>query len=226
MELRRPKARRVPPPPLPEPEPAPPPPPLKRYGHLIPEGMINWFENAEALLPLVEDRKPKIAIEVGSWLGSSAIQIARLLQTWGGTLICVDHWHGDTSWWAQEGMPLQIQTSFETFRFNLARHGVGNVIVHRGRSQDVARVMPKRSAGLIYIDASHDEMNVRADIAAWWPIVKPGGILAGDDYGSTRWTGCTVAWDTCGLPVHTERGPGVKGLVWVEKPRRRWRWLW
>jgi hypothetical protein len=35
----------------------------------------------------------------------------------------------------------------------------------------------------VYIDGSHSYESVRNDIAAWWPLVAPGGILAGDDYG-------------------------------------------
>lgn len=35
---------------------------------------------------------------------------------------------------------------------------------------------------LIYIDANHEYDSVKADIEAWWPLVKPGGILAGHDY--------------------------------------------
>ena len=32
------------------------------------------------------------------------------------------------------------------------------------------------------LDVSHDYDNVLADIRAWYPKVKSGGILAGDDY--------------------------------------------
>ena len=35
---------------------------------------------------------------------------------------------------------------------------------------------------LIYLDASHDEKSVYADLVAWWPFVKGHGILCGDDY--------------------------------------------
>lgn len=34
----------------------------------------------------------------------------------------------------------------------------------------------------VFIDADHSEEAVSRDIAAWWPKVKPGGILAGHDY--------------------------------------------
>jgi hypothetical protein len=38
------------------------------------------------------------------------------------------------------------------------------------------------SLGFVYIDGLHDYEHVAADIAAWWPKVRSGGILAGHDY--------------------------------------------
>ncbi len=34
----------------------------------------------------------------------------------------------------------------------------------------------------VYIDADHTEKAVQEDIYAWWPKVRPGGILGGHDY--------------------------------------------
>jgi len=34
----------------------------------------------------------------------------------------------------------------------------------------------------VYIDAAHDYRSVWADLTAWWPRIKVGGIIAGHDY--------------------------------------------
>jgi NAD(P)-dependent dehydrogenase (short-subunit alcohol dehydrogenase family) len=35
---------------------------------------------------------------------------------------------------------------------------------------------------LIYVDGSHDYDDVAADLAAYRPLVRPGGVMFGDDY--------------------------------------------
>lgn len=38
----------------------------------------------------------------------------------------------------------------------------------------------------VYIDALHTYEAVLADIHAWWPKVRPGGLFSGDDYGDVH----------------------------------------
>ena len=45
----------------------------------------------------------------------------------------------------------------------------------------------------VYIDAAHDEASVAADLEAWAPLVRPGGILAGHDYVKARHCGVVQA---------------------------------
>ena len=42
---------------------------------------------------------------------------------------------------------------------------------------------PPSPVDFIYIDAEHTYEACKADIAAWWPLIRPGGILSGHDYG-------------------------------------------
>ncbi|MRS02168.1 class I SAM-dependent methyltransferase, partial [bacterium] len=48
------------------------------------------------------------------------------------------------------------------------------------------------SLDMVFIDAAHDYDNVRADIAAWYPKVRLGGMLAGHDY-EENWPGVIQA---------------------------------
>jgi predicted O-methyltransferase YrrM len=41
-------------------------------------------------------------------------------------------------------------------------------------------------ADLVFVDANHDFTNVLADISLAYRLVRPGGIVAGHDYG-TDW---------------------------------------
>ena len=41
----------------------------------------------------------------------------------------------------------------------------------------------KAQPDLVYIDGCHDEECVYQDLQSWFPLLKEGGMLIGDDYG-------------------------------------------
>jgi len=55
--------------------------------------------------------------------------------------------------------------------------------IRRGLSVNVASTIPNGSLDFVYIDGNHTLPYVIADIAAWAPKVRKGGIVAGHDYG-------------------------------------------
>jgi predicted O-methyltransferase YrrM len=48
----------------------------------------------------------------------------------------------------------------------------------------------------LYIDADHGYDGVMADLIAWVPHVRPGGVIVGDDYDNAIYPGVKRAWDT------------------------------
>jgi hypothetical protein len=64
---------------------------------------------------------------------------------------------------------------------NLEPHQ-GRYQVHRKLSQEAVASFADASLDFVYIDANHEYQAVVDDIHAWYPKVKPGGVLAGHDY--------------------------------------------
>ena len=127
-------------------------------------------------------------VEVGSWMGRSAAFMAVEIINSGKDIRfdCVDHWRGSV-----EHGQVNADALYRAFLANTApvRHVV-NPVCHT--SLDAARLYEDESLDFVLIDASHEHKDVLADIQAWLPKVKPGCVLAGDDY---YWDGVRRACD-------------------------------
>jgi len=78
-------------------------------------------------------------------------------------------------------------------------------------SEEACLLFPKHYFDMVYIDANHRYKPVQQDIKAWLPLVKPGGIISGHDYGSEKWTEVKSAVDDL-LEVQL-----LPALVWWHK---------
>ena len=77
------------------------------------------------------------------------------------------------------------------------------------------------SADLIHLDAAHEYADVAQDIRVWWPLVRPGGVLLGDDYDPGTWPGVVRAVNEFAAREGVLlRLAGQRAMKWwVEKPR-------
>jgi hypothetical protein len=55
-------------------------------------------------------------------------------------------------------------------------------VILQGKSVEMAKQVPDKSLGFLYIDAAHDYQSVLEDLHAWVPKVIRGGVVAGHDY--------------------------------------------
>lgn len=155
----------------------------KDLASLIPQDVPGWCDYAafyERMVGLFPDDSH--FVEVGSWQGQSAIVMARLIQRSGKRIrfTCVDHFRGSPKMdMDQTEVPPDLRERFED---NLRRHGVlDRVNLLPLPSLEAAKLFPDDSLDFVFIDASHEEADVRADIEAWQPKVRMGGVLAGHD---------------------------------------------
>lgn len=140
-----------------------------------------WFGNASQLNSIITAKSPKIAIEVGSWLGCSARFIASQLPE-DGILYAIDTWSGSTNE-EQHMQDPRLPYLYQLFLSNVKHAQLTHKIVPVRMSSLEASQALNVKADLIYIDASHDTESVTQDIMAWYKHLNETGTLCGDDWG-------------------------------------------
>ena len=54
--------------------------------------------------------------------------------------------------------------------------------VLRGPSAEMSSKVPNNSLDFLYIDGDHTEKGTRTDVHSWWPKLRVGGAMYGDDF--------------------------------------------
>jgi predicted O-methyltransferase YrrM/glycosyltransferase involved in cell wall biosynthesis len=125
-------------------------------------------------------------VEIGSWMGRSTCCLGQLIKDSKKDIkvYAVDTFEGSEEHGELLKEIREHSTSLlEIFKGHTSLCGVDHLITPiKGASLDVVNQFEDQSIDFIFIDASHDYANVLADISAWYPKLKPGGLIAGDDY--------------------------------------------
>jgi len=159
-----------------------------------------WGSQDPNFRTVLEEVKPRLVIEVGSWLGDSAIHMSSLLESlvpW-YEIVCVDTWLGATEMWTDTadatryrmlGLDDGYPTIYRQFLRNVWLSGYASKITPFPQtSANAARWFKKKGilADAIYLDASHEYEDVLLDLKLYFPLVRDGGILFGDDWQTFR----------------------------------------
>jgi cephalosporin hydroxylase len=69
---------------------------------LLPLDMQGWNSQASIFGRIIEELKPKLIVEVGTWKGASAIHMAKecLKYTDDFEIVCIDTWLGSVEHWS------------------------------------------------------------------------------------------------------------------------------
>jgi hypothetical protein len=152
------------------------------------ESIQGWSEGIPDLYRLVAKNAidGDHFVEIGSWRGKSSAFMAVELVNSGKQVRfdCVDTWKGSPE--HQEGginfdSAVLDDTLFNEFITNMKPvDGYYNPI--RMTSVEAASLYEDNSLNFVFIDGAHDYDSVMADIAAWFPKVKSGGVISGHDF--------------------------------------------
>lgn len=98
-------------------------------------------------------------------------------------LICVDAWTLFPDYVERKGSRLVTQADLDAAKAQAyQRLGACRCTILEMPSVEAARSLPDESLDFVYIDANHQYHAVRADLDAWIPKVRSGGVIAGHDY--------------------------------------------
>ncbi len=158
-----------------------PPFPYNTLKEILPYDERGMYINAAPMEKLIKERGVKTVVELGCWLGKSTRHIASHLPS-GGIVFAVDHWLGS----AEHQQSVEIPYLYEQFLSNTIHAKLTHKIIPKRMTTLAAAEEFKKEKlipDLVYVDASHDEQSVYADLAAYFPLIKGHGIICGDDWG-------------------------------------------
>ena len=152
------------------------------------ENIQGWNSESLALKTAIHRTNPKTIVEVGSWLGASAIYMSTLTKS---SIICVDTFLGSNEiLWREKNVKNLVnnfQEVYIQFCSNITSKKLNQQISPLPMTSSSASelfVKENVSVDMVYLDAGHRFREVYADLQDWWPLTKK--VLVGDDY-SQAW---------------------------------------
>ena len=156
---------------------------------------------------IIQRLRPQFVIEIGTFLGATSIMLAQALDALHGAddrrslVLSIDTWLGDAYMWSskseryksllkvQLGKPLLYYQFLSNVRWANVTHRIVPLPLS---TNEAARVLDfcRWRPDLVYIDASHDAIDVLTDLEHYYYLLQCNGTLFGDDF---HWPGVRSA---------------------------------
>lgn len=155
-----------------------------------------WGSDHPIIREFIGKLRPSRIAEVGVWKGRCVLNMAQYCRELGleTEIICIDTWLGSPEHWLRR----DNRNFYESLKI---RHGLPQIYwtflrnVVDDNAQDFITPMPMPSESafhvlsrlnvsldLVHVDAGHEYESVLADLKRFWTLLRPGGVLIGDDY--------------------------------------------
>lgn len=153
--------------------------------HVFMMGVV-WY------LTKAEKKKNLQILEIGSWVGASALSFGQGLTLHNnaeGTITCVDAWkpfldrntHDNDIYNTME-QALGTEAAYQLFSHNIDTLPATITCQHlRGKSDNILPLLRPQTFDIVFIDADHSYTPVLRDIKNSLDLVAEGGIICGDD---------------------------------------------
>ena len=152
----------------------------------LPKGWFDEFDVA-AYREIYASQPDNIkAVEVGCFMGRSLCSVADILLAKNISVVAVDAFNPQpkNETFAAVLNSLDLKA---TCAENLASFGITTEVeLIKMPSHQASELFEENYFDLIFLDADHTYQSVIRDIECWRPRLKPGGLLAGHDYGNSH----------------------------------------
>jgi len=158
------------------------------YGLIRPE----LASTVEQLLTQHLHKEELFIVEIGSYVGYSALEIAKVCKKLNKKfqILCIDTWLGSPEFYTQSHwLFLNKKNGYPTIFFQFVK----NVKYFNMEDSIVPLPLTSVSAAhllrhynlkpdLIYVDAAHEYESVKMDLESYYPLISDNGIILGDDF--------------------------------------------
>lgn len=139
-------------------------------------------DDMDTLTDVVKSSQGNVFLEMGSWMGFSALTLGEIAKEHDGTLVCADSWQGSVAE-LDTKIFSRCRDVYKIFWKRVCRAGLsGTIVPIRGEFSRSLPVLKDGMFDVVWIDGSHDYDSVIKDINEAMRLVKPGGIICGHDY--------------------------------------------
>lgn len=160
---------------------------IKHYYFSIP----GWFVQEDLFTQMVlscNDTDEYHFVEMGSWKGKSSTYMAVEILNSGKRIKfdCVDTWNGSEEHLDKNNNSYEPLLEIPNGLYNEFLKNIEPVksVINpiRMSSIEASKLYKDNSLDFIFIDGAHDYFNVKQDVEHWFPKIKVGGYITGDDY--------------------------------------------
>lgn len=198
-----------------------------KYKHRV----NGWNVNPVLYEMLINQQKPKLIIELGSWIGASAISMAKIIKNLGldTKIICIDTWLGSLDFIGLHDVDRERSLMstygypdvYRQFLSNILYEKVSDIIIPFPNTFEHAcgwLTSKNIKTELIYSDGHNAMDSVYNDLTYAWPLLSNNAVVFGDDLQNISWPGIKMGLNKFCINYDTKYG-AVEGHenFWIIK---------